>query len=154
MNHLNSPLPPTPACILSPRAFMCSVVWRCSPTATFADAKAAADKMLSAAWPFEDYHTDCLRREDDNKLWDPRHGQRKHGAVAWIPVGGGIQDVYADGDVLVAVRHMHKDWPSTCNAFSDVREDALRVAREVAGKGRCVVFRRQLAGTTSPTSLF
>jgi hypothetical protein len=65
-----------------------------------------------------------------------QHGQRKHGAVAWTPVGagGGIEEVYNDGDTLVAVRHMHKQWPSTCNAFSDVREDALRAAREMAGR--------------------
>ena len=60
---------------------------------------------------------------------------RKHGAIAWTPVTGGVQEVYEDGDVLVAVRHLHKQWAYTCNSFSDVREEALRMAREAAGEG-------------------
>ena len=118
-----------------PPPFTRSVEWRCPPTATFADLKTAADEMLSAAWPFEEYKTDCFRREEDKKLWDPRYGMRKHGAIVWTPVTGGVQEVYEDGDVLVAVRHLHKQWANTCNAFSDVREDALRMARETAGEG-------------------
>mmetsp|Transcript_36542 Transcript_36542/g.58712 ORF Transcript_36542/g.58712 Transcript_36542/m.58712 type:complete len:175 (-) Transcript_36542:1125-1649(-) len=110
-----------------------SVEWRCTGTATFEDMKAAADRMLSAEWPFEQYFTDCFRRDDDKKLWDPRFGQRKHGAVAWTPVSNGVQDVYRDGDELVAVRHLHKQWSSTCNVYSDVRADGLRAAREAAG---------------------
>ena len=43
--------------------------------------------------------------------------------------------MYEEGDTLVAVQHLHKFWPSTCNAFGDAREEALRMARETAGKG-------------------
>ena len=58
--------------------------------------------------------------------------------MQWTDVGvsgGCIRDVYEEGDTLVAVQFLHKFWPSSCNAFGDAREDALRVARETAGKG-------------------
>ena len=62
--------------------------------------KAAADMILSQAWPFERYSTDCFRREDDKKLWDPRYGMRKHGAIAWTAAGT-MAEAYRDGDELV-----------------------------------------------------
>ena len=46
--------------------------WRCDPTATFAECKAAADKIVSSSYPNEPYDTDCFKRDHDKLLWDGR----------------------------------------------------------------------------------
>ena len=68
-----------------------SIWWRCDPSATFEQCKAAADRLLATMPPHEPYSTDCFKRAHDKLLWDPRYGKRVYGQIAFKPascVGG------------------------------------------------------------------
>lgn len=101
--------------------------WRCDPTATFAECKAAADKIVSSNYPNEPYDTDCFKRDHDKLLWDGRYGARRYGGDVWDPEKVTIGQVYREGDEIVCVQHLHKQWHVTCNDLSEAR-DARRKA--------------------------
>ena len=69
--------------------------WRCDPTATFAECKAAADKIVSSNYPNEPYDTDCFKRDHDKLLWDGRYGARRYGGDVWDPEKVTIGQVYS-----------------------------------------------------------
>ena len=106
--------------------------WRCEPNATFADAKAAADKLLASMPPHEPYNTDCFRRDHDKLLWDPRYGKRRYGKILFQPAST-IGEVYNEGDEIVCVQHLHKQWMHTCNGLSEARLQKRDAQRALAG---------------------
>ena len=120
--HLDSPIPHEPR----------SIWWRCEPTATFADCKAAADKLLAKLPPHEPYSTDSFKRDHDKLLWDPRYGKRRYGMIKFKPATC-IGDVYAEGDEILCMQHLHKQWARTCNGLSESRLDRIDAARALAG---------------------
>ena len=60
-------------------------------------------------------------------LWDGRYGARRYGGDVWDPEKVTIGQVYREGDEIVCVQHLHKQWHVTCNDLSEAR-DARRKA--------------------------
>ena len=123
--HIPSRLTPSPHASRS-------IWWRCEPTATFADCKAAADKLLATLPPHEPYSTDSFKRDHDKLLWDPRYGKRRYGMIDFKPATC-IGDVYAEGDEIICMQHLHKQWARTCNGLSEARLERRDAARALAG---------------------
>ena len=84
------------------------------------------DRLLN--YPNEPYDTDCFKRDHDKLLWDGRYGARRYGGDVWDPEKVTIGQVYREGDEIVCVQHLHKQWHETCNDLSEAR-DARRKAR-------------------------
>jgi hypothetical protein len=110
-----------------------SIWWRCDPSATFEQCKAAADRLLATMPPHEPYSTDCFKRAHDKLLWDPRYGKRVYGQIRFKPASS-IGDVFAEGDEIVCVAHLHKQWSKTCNALSESRLATIDRQRARAGE--------------------
>ena len=87
----------------------------------------AADKIVSSNYPNEPYDTDCFRRDHDKYLWDGRHGARRYGGDVWDPTKVTVGQVYNEGDEIVCVQHLHKQWHVTCNDLSEARDARRRV---------------------------
>ena len=87
----------------------------------------AADKIVSSNYPNEPYDTDCFRRDHDKYLWDGRHGARSYGGDVWDPTKVTVGQVYNEGDEIVCVQHLHKQWHVTCNDLSEARDARRRV---------------------------
>jgi len=110
-----------------------SIWWRCDPSATFEQCKAAADRLLATMPPHEPYSTDCFKRAHDKLLWDPRYGKRVYGQIEFKPASR-VGDVFAEGDEVVCVAHLHKQWAKTCNALSETRLATIDKQRARAGE--------------------
>ena len=110
-----------------------SIWWRCDPSATFEQCKAAADRLLATMPPHEPYSTDCFKRAHDKLLWDPRYGKRVYGQIEFKPASC-VGDVYSEGDEVVCVAHLHKQWAKTCNALSETRLATIDMQRARAGE--------------------
>ena len=83
--------------------------------------------------PHEPYSTDCFKRAHDKLLWDPRYGKRVYGQIAFKPASR-VGDVFAEGDEVVCVAHLHKQWAKTCNALSETRLATIDKQRARAGE--------------------
>ncbi len=83
--------------------------------------------------PHEPYSTDCFKRAHDKLLWDPRYGKRVYGQIRFKPASA-IGDVFAEGDEIVCVAHLHKQWSKTCNALSESRLATIDRQRARAGE--------------------
>ena len=83
--------------------------------------------------PHEPYSTDCFKRAHDKLLWDPRYGKRVYGQIEFKPASC-VGDVYAEGDEVVCVAHLHKQWAKTCNALSETRLATIDMQRARAGE--------------------
>lgn len=44
-----------------------------------------------------------------------------------------IGDVYAEGDEIICMQHLHKQWARTCNGLSEARLERRDAARALAG---------------------
>ena len=44
-----------------------------------------------------------------------------------------IGDVYAEGDEIICMQHLHKQWARTCNGLSESRLERIDAARALAG---------------------
>ena len=120
------------SCLVSSRR-VDSIWWRCDPSATFEQCKAAADRLLATMPPHEPYSTDCFKRAHDKLLWDPRYGVRVYGQITFKPASR-VGDVFAEGDEVVCVAHLHKQWAKTCNALSETRLATIDKQRARAGE--------------------
>ena len=105
--------------------------WRCDPSATFEQCKHAADKLLASLPPHESYSTDCFKRAHDKLLWDPRYGKRVYGQLKFKEAQC-IGDVFGEGDEIICVAHLHKQWSVTCNALSETRLRVIENQRQIA----------------------
>jgi len=83
--------------------------------------------------PHEPYSTDCFKRAHDKLLWDPRYGVRVYGQITFKPASR-VGDVFAEGDEVVCVAHLHKQWAKTCNALSETRLATIDKQRARAGE--------------------
>jgi len=88
---------------------------------------------LATMPPHEPYSTDCFKRAHDKLLWDPRYGKRVYGQIRFKPASS-IGDVFAEGDEIVCVAHLHKQWSKTCNALSEARLATIDRQRARAGE--------------------
>jgi|Transcript_11472 predicted nucleic acid-binding Zn ribbon protein len=116
-----------------PRSQDPPIWWRCDPSATFAECKAAADRLLSSLPPHAHapYSLDLFKRARDGLLWDPRYGKRVYGQLKYKPAEC-VGDVFHEGDEIICVAHLHKRWSVTCNALSESRFAVLDKQRQRA----------------------